>query len=289
MNILCTGANGVVGRALLNELRKNNSNTVYTTDRNEGYHDFCYDSLKYDVDLLDYRRVQKLIHKIMPDVIYHLAAVSTSSSTAEKVWQNTNMTLNLLEACRFLSVKPRFVQASSIVVENYPASVYSISKLACERLVHVYTDLYESINGVSVRFPAVVGAGARHGLLPDLIKKVLAEGDEIELFGDEPGSVKPFIHSIRLADYLTRLNSCGYPITLCPVNNISVKEVAEIVMKELSITKKIKWDPSKTWKGDQNKVYANSHFTEFYFEDKLSSQNAILAATRDIMKEQYGK
>ena len=297
MNILCTGANGVVGRAVLNELGKDKSNVVTCTVRDgDGNNDFWYDWTSksinnhcyHEVDLLSPQHCLTMINRLKPEVIYHLAATSTSYSTAHTMWCNTNMTLNLLEACRFTGVKPRFVQASSIVVENNPASVYSVSKQACEELVSVYTDLYESVDGICVRFPAVVGVGAKHGLLPDLIKKVLAEDDEIELFGDSPGSIKPFIYSARLAKYLTRLTGKDV-VTLCPINSISVKEVAEIVMKELDIIKKIKWNPSKIWKGDQKMVYSDSRFVEYHFGDRFISQGAIQAATQDIMKEQYGK
>lgn len=301
MKILLTGANGVVGQHLLPFLNDNpDVEEIIGISRNARYYYGAHpqrNKVKYieaESHLEDKLWVARLISEIKPDMIINLAAVSTSSSPAHEVWKNTNITLNLLDSCVMFNQGVKFLQASSMSVEGYPTSVYSASKLACESLVASYTDLNDNIQGMSVRFPAVVGKGNRHGLLIDLISKLRSDSEVIALFGNYPGSRKPFIYAKNLADIINQLlfdvKQCFWtwcsPMTICPVDNLTVEEVARIVMRKLNINKPIIWDSTKVWKGDQKAIEPNPLFTLIHFRNQiLHSEMAVSMAVEEIINE----
>jgi hypothetical protein len=152
--------------------------------------------------------------------------------------------------------------------------------------------LYQNITGLSVRFPAVVGCGATHGLLPDLVRKIQAEGDTIELWGDSPGALKPFINNRVLADIIYTVGLSDQwdrlsPITLSPKDTLSVFRVTSIVMEELGIYKAVEWCPSKVWIGDNKFVQPMPHFIDRNFPQyQMTSEKAIRLAMKEILAEQ---
>lgn len=292
MRVLITGVRGVIGRHLLPLLLQDDSIAKVVGISRKATHEYRESDEKYaeaycQLDSPLY--VIKLMSTFKPDIIFNLAATSTANSPAETVWKNTNITLNLLEQAKDRPTK--FIQASSITVDNQPQSPYSVSKLASEALLESYKQLYSNITGFSFRTCAVVGSGNQHGLVKDIIRKVLAEGNTVELFGKEPGSIKPYIYAKELADVLYSMYDeefynygVNYPWTICPEDSISVKQVAELVMKQTGVNKKIIWNPLKTWITDQPLVTPSLSHNTYY---GLTSSDAIIKATQDILREDY--
>ncbi len=307
MKILVSGCTGIVGKNLV-ELIKNDP-TVEGCIGISRYADWTYDThpsrnltkltkyIEYRCDLIDFNPVRQLLYEFQPNIIYNFAATSTSNSEPDLVWKNTQITLNLLEGCKQVELKPKFIQASSLTIENRPRNVYSCSKLACEELVNTYKELY-GILGLNVRFPAVVGLGNSHGLLKDVVKKIQDSYTDkdifpsIELFGEKPGSTKPYVYVKNLVELIYLVSNKDsksmyykYPfITICPNNCLSVERVANIVMKKMNTYREIIWNPSKVWKGDQNVVRSLGKYN--FFQDKVcTSQQAIELAVQDILGE----
>lgn len=287
--ILCTGFGGVVGNALFPILLKNNLVKEITNIGKGPGIEWGEKHIHFSYDLTEKKYVDYFINSNDFDTVFHFAAISTSNSDPTLVWENTNMTLNLLDSLSKKGKSVRFIQASSIIAE-YATSVYSTSKYACEQLCESYSRMYPHITTCSVRFPAVVGLGATHGLLPDLIAKLSSNSEVVELFGKRPGAVKPFIYNKVLA-YI--LNDIGFsnkfdfynPIMICPPNAINVEDVAIIVMNEMQIFKEIIWNPTKVWVGDVKQILPNGRFiTENYPQYKQNSEEAIKLATRDILE-----
>ncbi len=110
-----------------------------------------------NVDLYDYEKVRECIKRIMPDEIYHVAAIHNSASHAiegaERIVfeKNIKATFNILEACAENSMNTRVVTAGSCLMydasdtnrqnENTPfksSSFYGIAKITENMLVQKY-------------------------------------------------------------------------------------------------------------------------------------------------------
>lgn len=111
-------------------------------------------------DLDDTTTIRRLMVKIMPDEVYHLAGqshVGASFEIPESTCQFTAMgTLGILEILRDLDKKPRFLQISSSEIfgrpdnspqdENTPrrpVSPYGVAKSFATDMVRVYRDAFD--------------------------------------------------------------------------------------------------------------------------------------------------
>lgn len=218
-------------------------------------------------DLLNSSEVWSMLDEAKPDVIIHLAAFADNAAEQEDVYEdNVQMCLNLLKGIKTQDqfpdrVKTRFVLASSSAVygngsaweaePTEPTSLYGASKLACETLVDVYGKL-GIVDGISLRFPAMVGPNMTHGMLKDIIRKVGEPEDKLIVFGRSPGSRKPYLHVDDAIQAILKFGIEGYensPINVSPHDNITVLDVANMVMVEKGSAKKIVFT-EKTWAGD---------------------------------------
>lgn len=115
----------------------------------------------YYCNLLEFKKVKKLIKKINPKIIYHLAADADVQKSFTKPYQvvsnNINSTLNLLEALRVNNYKGRFIMCSTsevygnvkinkqpITEKNFlnPINPYAVSKTFQDQLSLNYKKIY---------------------------------------------------------------------------------------------------------------------------------------------------
>lgn len=158
MRVLITGAAGFVGQHLSRLIIADNDDielhgTVYSENEfppqdGIGYH---------AIDLCDPDATTALMHKLQPQEIYHLAAMASTSESFEHPWRtfeaNSRIQMNLLEACKTLTEKPRFLVASSAVVYGptkpheqpiteaapfRPTNAYSLSKITQDMMALQY-------------------------------------------------------------------------------------------------------------------------------------------------------
>lgn len=111
------------------------------------------------VDLLDGRALRAAVAEVRPDVVYHLAALTSVGrsweSPAETVQSNMASAVNVLEALRFEAPLARVLWASTCEVYGppsrlpvsedappAPANPYAVSKAAGEMLAGVYADAH---------------------------------------------------------------------------------------------------------------------------------------------------
>lgn len=306
MKILVTGSRGFMGQHLVQRLREKN-NTIVGIGRKGG------DSLsklliikegdyaELDCDITNKEDVCCLLRTFQPNIIYHFGAVPTTKldelNPTEITTTNVIGTQNLLHYSVFC---PRFVLASSATVYgdtwNYaneddplnPTSVYAATKIAAEHLVKAYT-LMGRVMGLPLRFVANVGKGATHGVLPDVVRKLRSDNPYLELFGDEPGTEKPYMHvkdSIEATIHLATNTERIEPINVAPTNSLKIKTLAAMVMASLSINKPIKWlGKSTIWSGDNMIVRVNNHILVERFKWKAKypfSEDAVFYAAREL-------
>lgn len=247
--ILLTGSNGFIGKHLYNHLSPNHE--LKCVGRSDG------------LDLTDPYLVQEVFNNNDIDTIVHFAADPNTKYDSGYPFvafdDNVKMTQNLLQYCK---QGTRFIFASTILVygdveyaketyESIPTSVYGASKVACEAIINAFKTL-KGIRPVNLRLCATVGSGMTHGALKDIIRKTI-QYSPVELFGDSPGSIKPFLHVSDVCsavEFFMKNDFCG-AYNLTPDDNISILRIANIVMEELNIHKEIEWQgKGSLWKGD---------------------------------------
>ncbi len=159
---LITGANGFLGRHLINELRTNN-NIVYGVSRRIP-DDFiaAYPDIKYEqCNLTDHASVFEILKKLKPEYIFHLAAESSVASSWKSpiniMNNNVLSQINIFEVIRELELSARIIIAcsseeyglirdSDIPVNEQccfnPVSTYAVSKIAQDMLAFQYHKSY---------------------------------------------------------------------------------------------------------------------------------------------------
>jgi len=144
-----------------------------------------------------------------PEVLFHLAGTSSVvgsiESPAADFGANVVETVRLLEAARRAGHRGTIVYQSSAAVYGRPTrlpvcegdptrpiSPYGVSKLACERYLAVYCELY-GLRGVSLRAFSVYGARQRKLIVYDVMCRLGESPDDVWLAGDGE-QTRDFIH-----------------------------------------------------------------------------------------------
>jgi GDP-4-dehydro-6-deoxy-D-mannose reductase len=156
VRVLITGASGFAGSFLARECARAGNDVVglsLTGELPEGAGEGVA------VDLLDGDAVRDVIARIRPEMIYHLAALSSVGKSWEEpartVQDNVAMSVNMLEALRLEAPDVRTVWVSTCEVYGVPealplteaarlnpANPYAVSKATGDMLAAVYVDAH---------------------------------------------------------------------------------------------------------------------------------------------------
>ena len=196
---LITGAGGMMGSHLYEALKEKDVVPTYYKSNLDPIDNITQDMEVMDV--LDKEEVVRTLSFYKPDVIYHLAAQSRPDVSFKDpaLTINTNVigTINLLQACAELALKPLFINASSSAVygetmdefdrrqEDWlmppteadrclPLSPYGTSKLAQEHIVKNFHEMYP-IDYVNVRIFNCTGPRKVNDFVSDVCRRVVNE------------------------------------------------------------------------------------------------------------------
>ena len=300
MRILITGATGFIGGRLLSHLTKM-GHEVLGIGRH-GLKKQIFDTTNYSgmlvyCDIEDYKQVRELMGRFRPEIIFHLGGNPIVKENLESPCDITKTnflaTHHLLATCPLNS---KFVFASSATVYGdykgepfketdipNPTSVYGVTKLASEQLVEVYSK-QRRVRGVIARLIANCGKGATHGVFCDIVKKLRCPSHQLNLFGVSPGSCKPFMHVADTVNVLSHLGLSdieGGIYNVSAYDKITIREVAEIIMKAAKIEKPISWmGKDYIWQGDNQNIKVCSEKMEKFYRP-VSSYNSIEQAAQE--------
>jgi len=287
MAYLITGGAGFIGSTLTERLLKE-GNVVVTIDNFCDYYDpkIKEDNIKKFIDNPNYKlyrgdirnreNVKKVFDENNIDVIVHLAAMAGVRPSIENplLYQEVNGigTQNILEEAKLHNVKFLVMASSSSVYGNcrevpfkedmivdYAISPYAATKKANEVMAHVYHKL-NGMNIIMLRFFTVYGPKQRPDLAINKFTRLMLDGKEIPMYGDGSTSrdytyVDDIVDGIcKSCDYVMNNNDVYEIINLGSNNPISLKEMIEIIGKELNIEPNIEELPMQP--GDVDRTYA---------------------------------
>jgi len=191
MNIVITGINGFVGTILRRMLEERGYRVAGIDIRSN-------DGNVHTVDITDRDAVIECLHKLSPDFIFHLAAISRVDYTNPSLLYAINVTgtLNLLTAASRLAVKPRFLLVSSSqiygIVEEAcqpisesspinPVNHYGASKASAEHLVNVFHHEYGLPTTIVRPFNHIGRGQDPHFVIPKIVKSIKDKNSSIQL------------------------------------------------------------------------------------------------------------
>ncbi|QUN69218.1 GDP-L-fucose synthase [Pseudomonas asiatica] len=301
--ILITGASGVIGQALLQELAK------------AGYSNVVAPSSK-DADLRDEAQANALLEEVRPAVVYHLAArvygiMGNMQNKAQAFLENTRINTNLIEASQRVGVKKIVAMGSSAIYSDsvtlpmsedqvwcgpphHSEAPYAHSKRAMLAQLEAYRDQY----GMEFAFCISTNLYGPHDkfdekwghVIPSLISKfhkAIQQGESVPVWGT--GSARRdflFNEDAARAMRLIGEQAVG-AINLATGTSQTIRETVECIKKVSGFTGDIVWDSSKP-DGQHLRDYDISKLQEVGFKPEYSLE-AGLAKTYHWFKENPGQ
>jgi UDP-glucose 4-epimerase len=306
MNALVTGGAGFIGSHLCKRLVNDGHSVVAIDNLSNGV--LCnLEELKgnpnfafYEFDVNDKATLKDVFEKHSFDMVFHLAAnadvAKGEENPQEDITNTLQTTLTVLDTMRVYGVKKFFLASSSTVYGNVegriqenttimrPVSHYGAAKLASEAFVSSFCNLHGFQVWIA-RFCNAVGPNMTHGVIPDLIRKLKQHPDQLEVYGDGTQS-KPYIYIDDMIEgvmCLLKQTSKAYNACLIGVDtNVSVEQIAEIVMDEIGVHVPINYEVGYTgWKGDVTRyTYDVTNLRMLGWTPKYSSEVAVRLAVR---------
>jgi GDP-4-dehydro-6-deoxy-D-mannose reductase len=264
MKAFITGINGFVGKHL-SEFLLSKGFEVTGTDLTDGF-DGNSNVKYYKLDVLDADKLKQIMNDIKPDVIFHLAAISSVQVCEEKpelarkiVIEGTN---NLLSACVKNKINPTIIITSSAHVYGIPeytpidelhplkpVTAYGKSKLEQENTALNFFKRY-GLKVIISRSFNHIGPGQATGFVCSDFAKQIAEIEkgliQPEIHVGDLSSKRDFTDVRDIVDAYVMLAEKGKPGEIYNIGRgkaYSIQEILEKMISKSSI--KIRIEKSK--------------------------------------------
>jgi UDP-glucose 4-epimerase len=319
--VLVTGGAGFIGSHLVEQLVAAGATVAILDDFSSGSREnlaTVYDKVR--LQELDIRQIawDQVLTDQPYDVIFHLAANAYVPPSVERPdWDyqiNLESTLRLLEALRKAKWPGKLIYASSAAVYGNPArmpihegdptvpiSPYGVSKLAAERYVAVYSQLY-NLKAASLRLFPVYGPRQRKQVVYDLIRKIFQNPSELFIYGDGTQTRDfSYVEDVARAAMLVaeRAPLQGEVYNVASGRECSIRELAEKLCHIIGASPKFVYsgsvrpgDPER-WSVDISRLTALGYRPQVLLEQGLSRTVEWFQAThkrvRDEVQSAFGR
>ena len=182
MKIMITGGAGFVGSHLTELLlKKNHQLMIITKNNTKNIQIFKKDLTIKKLDVTNFVKLEKLVIKMKPDLIIHLAGNTSHSKSFDNpikdLNSNTKSTLNILEIIRQSVPNCKFILGSTFVVigkpeklpvdeesKCNPTTIYGVNRLSSE----YYTKIYNKVYGIDTNIFRITNSfGPREQIIPN--------------------------------------------------------------------------------------------------------------------------
>jgi UDP-glucose 4-epimerase len=290
-NILITGGAGYIGSHTTEILIKNKKKVFIVDNLSTGFRRLVNKKAKFfKVDILNSKKIRKIINLNKIDSVIHLAAVLSvgESEKKPKKYNRINVigTKKILEAIRGTKIKNIIFSSTCAVYKDgftkvnektklAPTSVYGLTKLKCENLIKNFC-IENNLNYGILRYFNVAGASISgkigqinkgDQLFKNLSLEIKKKKPIFKIYGTnyktkDGTCIRDYIHVSDISDIhfkvLLKINSknvskilnCGYG------NGISVKDVIISFKKFANKNLKIQEFPRR--KGDMVKITSDN-------------------------------
>ncbi len=241
------------------------------------------------------------------DIVYHFAANPEvrlgREGTKPLIDVNIVATHRVLEACRAAKV-PKIVFTSTSTIygeasvvptpEDYaplePISMYGATKLADEALLSAYAHTF-GVQAVIFRMANVVGGRSGHGVVVDLVRKLVRDPKHLEILGSDPGTAKSYVYvDDVVAGISAGVRAAEQPVSVYNLGSedaITVRTIADAICEELGLTDvEYQWTGGagggRGWAGDVRVMQlAIDRIKATGWRPRRTSEDAIRAAAKD--------
>ncbi len=292
MAILIAGSSGLVGSAIVRELKRLNQNVIGISSK--------------DVDLLDRDKTFTFVNNLKPTAIIDAAAKvggigGNNTYPAEFLTQNLQIQSNLMDAAHAASVSKFVFLGSSCIYprdcaqpikEEYlltgeleqTNSAYAVAKIAGIELIKSYRKEY-GYKWISVMPTNMYGPNDNFDLenghvLPVFIRKFIdvkrSSSSEVRLWGSG-APLREFLHVDDLAKAVVLCMDKyddSKQINIGSGQEVSIKDLADKISKAVGFSGEIIWDSSKP-DGTMRKVLDSSKIANLGWKPLISLDQGI--------------
>ena len=292
MTILVAGGSGLVGSAIVRELKRLNQNVIGISSK--------------DVDLLDRDKTFTFVHNLKPTAIIDAAAKvggigGNNTYPAEFLTQNLQIQSNLMDAAHAANVSKFVFLGSSCIYprdcaqpikEEYlltgeleqTNSAYAVAKIAGIELIKSYRKEY-GYKWISVMPTNMYGPNDNFDLenghvLPVLIRKFIdakrSSASEVRLWGSGT-PLREFLHVDDLAKAVVLCMDKyddSKQINIGSGQEVSIADLADKISKVVGFSGEITWDSSKP-DGSMRKVLDSSKIANLGWKPLISLDRGI--------------
>ena len=264
--VLVTGALGMIGRALCEDLLKKGGFTVDGIDIKEDPDNPFSHSIHYsNVDIRNKEAIAEVVRRGSYDCIVHLAAISrvVDGEKNKRVCIQTNYlgTINIVDAIKRLSPMTHIIFASSREVygeqtefpvpetaELLPLNVYGFYKLMAEQYIQSNLSKFTILRFCNV-YGSIYDIPGR--VIPNFILKALKD-EEITIEGG-----RQLIDFTHIGDTVWAISRCisliptgevnGETITISPGKGSTLQDLIRIISRDLGFQLKTKINPERDY------------------------------------------
>jgi UDP-glucose 4-epimerase len=264
--VLVTGGAGFIGSHLVEALVARGARVSVVDNLSSGYESNLQRvNEQVDLQLLDLATddLRPLLADRSFELIFHLAANAYLPASVENprsdFERNVIGTFELLEAVRSAAPEAVLVHASSAAVyghavrtpikeedQTVPVAPYGVSKLAAERYVAVYADVYK-LRAANARLFPIYGPRLRKQVVFDLIRKVHESPNELFIYGDGT-QVRDFNHVANVVEALMLIadqtSGEGEVYNVAADEPVAIRDLARMICERMGAS------PRFTYSGD---------------------------------------